>query len=919
MCQWEITKNAFSMYFVKKLLVLDGFSLAFRAFYALPESMVTSSGQYTNAIHGFVSMLVNLTKEHNPTHMAVAFDHPDPTFRDEVSLQYKGTRNKTPESLLSQFPLIEQVVKSLGVSLIEKSGYEADDVIATLATMANSQKLDTVIVTGDRDSFQLIEDPFVKVLYNKRGVSDYELLDEAGVEARMGVVPKLYPEFAAMRGDPSDNIPGVPGVGPKTAAKLLNEYGSIAGIYDHIGELTPKLRDTLTESRGQLQINMQLIPLVRDVPVGLSIEDLTLSDWDVNAAKELFQFLEFHRIWERTKSVFGKFVQSPSGDTLEADLTHRSEPEPKFNLDQVVVTDADEIAEFIDRIADGSELYLDLLWSGGPGRTIPRFISFAYQFSPDVVNVASISTSDFDARVIGRLFSSLDAKSLSITGVGLKEVLRFLFINDCQGFQVGIDLSVASYLLDPGYGIYDLDYLSSKWSTSQSFQTETKAKSRQLTMEMDQPNEIDDVSNRLITILSARKNIASALEQSALQNLYEDIERPLIVVLAKMEANGILVDRDYLESLKREFIAEAMQLQQEIQAIAGETFNVNSTQQLANVLYTKLKLSPQKKTKTGYSTDARSLEKMIDAHPIIPKIMRYREVEKLRSTYGESLIGEIATDGRIRASFSQTVARTGRLSSDHPNLHNIPIRTIDGRRFRNAFVAPRGKLLIIADYSQIELRVIAHLSRDPGLIEAFENGIDIHRQTASLTFGVPLSEVTSLQRNRAKMVAYGLAYGMEAYGLSQRLGISVREADEILNSFFDGFPKVRSYMEATIDQARKDGFTVTEFGRRRPIPELISSNKHARESAERQAMNAGIQGLAADIFKIALVKLDKELSSSESKLVLQVHDEVLVEATESQVTELELDVKKILESAVRLSVPLEVNTYVGRSWGDAKD
>lgn len=904
---------------MQKLLVLDGFSLAFRAFYALPETMVTSSGQYTNAIHGFVSMLVNLTKEHEPTHIAVAFDHPDPTFRDELSTTYKGTRSKTPESLLSQFPLIEQVVRSLGICLIEKSGYEADDIIATIATMASNNKIDTVVVTGDRDSFQLVEDPYIKVLYNKRGVSDYELLDEAGVEARMGVPPVLYPEFAAMRGDPSDNIPGVPGVGQKTAAKLLIEYGSIAGIYDHLDELTPKLRETFIVSQEQMKVNLQLIPLVRDVPIEIDLEDLRLGNWEVKPARDLFRFLEFHRIWERTRSAFDKFAVETQNEQGEFDQTHVNDIEDDFEFHHVIGENIDQIRDFVGEVDEESEIYLDVEWHGIPGRSVPRSISLFYRQSESVVKVISVDIDKSGRDLIGQIFRCIAAKSLLISGVGLKEVLRYLLMHEAESFKIGLDLSVASYLLDPGFGSYDLEYLSSKWSSGGIVPTEKRQSARQLTIDINEGFDQDEASRRVRIVLSAARNISTGLNDSALRNLYLEIEKPLILVLAKMEACGILVDKEYLESLKREFIEECSQLQREIQLMADESFNVNSTQQLAKVLFEKLKLSPQKKTKTGYSTDARSLEKMVDLHPIIPKIMRYREVEKLRSTYGETLIGEIASDGRIRASFSQTVARTGRLSSDHPNLHNIPIRTQDGRRFRNAFVAPKGKIFIIADYSQIELRVIAHLSKDPGLVKAFEDGIDIHRQTASLTFGVPLSEVTPIQRNRAKMVAYGLAYGMEAYGLSQRLGISVKEADEILKAFFEGFPSVRSYMESAIERARKDGFTTTEFGRRRPIPELISSNKHTRESAERQAMNAGIQGLAADIFKIALVKLDQRLSGSDCNLVLQVHDEVLVEANKDSASDLKEEVKTILESAVSLSVPLEVNIYLGHSWGDGKD
>ena len=904
------------MAFVAKLLILDGFSLAFRAFFALPETMITSSGQYTNAIYGFTSMLLNLMKDHEPTHVAVAFDHPEPTFRDQLSPDYKGTRKKTPESLHPQLSLIGHIVESLGIPIVESSGYEADDVIATLAEQAKNRRWQTIVVTGDRDSFQLVADPFVQVLYNIRGVSDYEMLDSDGIIRRTGVKPELYPQLAALRGDPSDNIPGVPGIGEKTAAKLVNEFGSVEGILEHLDSLTPKLRSSLSDYRERLLLNVKLTPLVRDVPLEISLDDLELGPWDPKATEDLFRFLEFKRLWERTLAVFGARAIAPVFAEGPGD---EDEGEHFRELSLVTVASLYELERSLESLlAPEASAYLEVIWSGSPGRSNPEALALTSAEVRDgskvIVIPMELLSSDEGAREV---WTRVINCCRSVSGVGLKEVLRHLYSSQEMLFSVGIDGAVAGYLLDPTAPDYGLDSLAKEW-LGNSF-GEIKSSQRLapgLDFGEDQYGETlvlrVDVGVRTID------RIGNALVSRGLNELYVNIEKPLISVLAKMEALGILVDRQYLETLQREFASESRQLQTEIQQMAGYSFNVNSTQQLGKVLFERLGLPPQKRTKTGYSTDARSLERLVESHPIVERILRYREVEKLRSTYGEGLLAEIGPDGRIHASFSQTVARTGRLSSDHPNLHNIPIRTEDGRKFRNAFVAPEGRRMVIADYSQIELRVIAHLSKDEGLIDAFEKGIDIHRQTASYTFGVPLNEVTPAQRNKAKMVAYGLAYGMEAYGLSQRLGISVPEADEILKSFFAAFPRVSSYMKETVEKARRDGYTTTEFGRIRPLPELSSHNYRLREAAERQAMNAGIQGLAADIFKIALVKLDKELEAFDAYLVLQVHDEVLVECSLGDVPEIEALVKHVLETAVSLSVPLEANVYSGKSWADAK-
>lgn len=894
-----------------KLVVIDGFSLAFRAFYALPDSMRTSSGQYTNAIYGFLSMLVTLMEKEQPTHLAVAFDHPAPTFRDHLSPQYKGTRKETPDPLKSQLSLIGEMMRTLQIPVVESPGFEADDVIATICNRAKSAEITTIVVTGDRDSFQLVTDPYVTVLYPRRGVSDYELLDEHGVERRTGVTPRLYSQYAALRGDPSDNIPGVPGIGEKTAARLINEYGSLEGIMSNVDMLTPKLGASLSAHADQLQLSLQLIPLVDDVPIDYQLDDLRLGLWNPTEARDLFQFLQLNTLWTRMQRAFGyRGTDGPAS----------SPKPPDIELTQSTAGSLEDLRSFLDMRSEEVRLYLSVTWEGTPGRSGLRSLSLAFYDSNSKIRYLVLDSKSLFQLGAANAFGEIRSSGARISGIGLKEILRAGHIHGQTWFEADMDAAIAGYLINPAAADYDLEFLASTWLEAYHpiAQGDSPAKSTQLTMDLGQSGEGAVDPNEIATGLQVTQAAADALRQESLYELYEKIERPLIDVLAKMEAVGIAVDSNYLSSLQREFSREASVLQGEIQDLAGTAFNVNSTQQLGKVLFSDLGLATGKRTKTGYSTDVRTLEKLVGAHPIIEKVLRYREVEKLRSTYGASLISEIGPDGRIHATFTQTVARTGRLSSERPNLHNIPIRSEDGRRFRDAFVAPPGRKLVVADYSQIELRVIAHLSRDPGLIEAFANGIDIHAQTASYTFGVSLDQVTPAQRAKAKMVAYGLAYGMEAYGLSQRLNISVSEAGEILKAFFDAFPSVAEYMKSAVARARTDGYTITEFGRRRPIPELASESPRMREAAERQAMNAGIQGLAADIFKLALIKLDESLVPGEADLVLQVHDEVLVECRDGLEGRTREIVREVLESAVSLTVPLEVRVSSGSSWAGAK-
>ena len=899
-------------------LLLDGHSLAYRAWFALQDAgMKTSSGQETQAIYGFVSMATKLIEDFKPAGLAVAFDLHGPTFRDELTDDYKAGRDPMPEPLRQQIDLIRQFVVALGAPVVDAERYEADDVLGTLAATLSASGDEVIIVTGDRDSFQLVKDPLVRVLYNRRGVSDYVLYDEAGITARTGVGPEKYALLAALRGDPSDNLPGVPGVGEKTAAKLVNDWGDLDSIYANLEKLTPKLRASLAASEDRVRLNFKMTPIVRDVPLDDLASTIALAP-DVFALEQLFGFLEMRTPKDRLLKVL---AGRQSLDAAPVDSSLEREP-----LEVESLVDKDDVARFLARALDvargvealGARISLEPEWASSPGRSAIDGLAvvggnLAGYFEGTLLK-------EPDVRAALSALVSLNASRRSIVGHRVKELMRALLPIGVDLTGLDLDTAVLAYLVDPGAGQESLEEIASRRQISVG---QRGLISGQLGFALE-AGAAESRATRATATAAAILELARVLDQEldAVQGrqLWEQVERPLVRVLAKMEVAGVAVDVDALRSIGVELTEEAKRLEEEIHELAGEKFNLNSPPQLRVILYDKLQLKPLRKTKTGYSTDAQTLERLRDQHPVVEALLRYREVEKLRSTYGVGLLAEVAPDGRIHASFNQTVARTGRLSSDAPNLHNIPVRTEGGKRFRTAFVPKPGAVFLVADYNQIELRVIAHLAEDPGLLEAFREGRDIHRATAAAVFDVAPGDVTAAQRNRAKMVSYGLAYGMEAYGLAQRLGIAVDEATEILNQYFVAFPSVRAYMDRTVAEARAKGYTETEFGRRRYLPELASDNFRVRQAAERQAMNAGIQGLAADIFKIALVRLDSELESAglSSRIVLQVHDEIVVETEETERDEVRRLTLQAMEHAYPLAVPLEVNIAWGDNWADAK-
>jgi DNA polymerase-1 len=881
------------------VMLIDGNSLTYRAFFALPTDMATASGQVTNAVFGFTSMLINLMKDHEPERIGVAFDRPEPTFRHKMTPSYKAQRESAPDILRQQMGLVRQVLDALAIPSMDVVGFEADDIIATLATQARDRGDDVIVVTGDRDSYQLVEDPHIKVLYNKRGVSDYALYDEAGILERTGVRPVDYVQYAAMRGDKSDNLPGVPGVGEKTAAKLINERGGIDGIYASLDEFTPKLRENLAASEDQVRSNIEMMVLVRDVELPYQIDELTRGESDSEGIKKLFDFLEFRRLWDRLAPVLG-VAPAGAAEVLEPEITVYESAADAVGALAAANSGTDVLALAVPDggVHQGLAFVVD-----GPGAEVGfvegRFLE--------------------DSGVRDALSTLLNTDGRPVAMHGAKPTMRGMLDMGVDLRDLSVDTRLAAYLLDPADSRYDLGELLLRYASLEM--ATGGAPEGQLDLEGgEQESAGIQAAREALAVDRLVMPLSEAMASQGLLGLHDDLEIPLVRVLAKMEHRGIGVDPDVLTRIRDELNADTDSMRAAVIAEAGHDFNVNSTKQLREVLFEELGLTPQKKTKTGYSTDAQSLEKMRHEHPIVENLLNFREVEKLRSTYGEGLLAEVGEGNRIRATFNQTVARTGRLSSDAPNLHNIPVRSARGRVFRTAFVAPPDHKLLVADYDQIELRCIAHLAEDPGLIGAFERGEDIHTATAAAVFDIAPEDVHVEERSKAKMVSYGLAYGMEAYGLAQRLNIAVAEASGILESYFEAFPSVRSYMDHTVNVARERGYTETLFGRRRQIPELASGNRQIRQAGERQAMNAGIQGLAADIFKVAIVRLDKALEDEGlvSTIVLQVHDEIIVEAPEAEVTQASELIVSVMKGAFDLRVPMEVDLQIAGTWADAK-
>ena len=878
------------------MALLDGHSLAYRAFYALPPDLATRSGLVTNAVFGFTSMLIKLLGDHDPEGMVVAWDVSRSTFRTEAFPEYKAQRRATPDAFRNQLPLIREVLDAMGITQVERPGYEADDVIASLARQAGTDGWHVLVVTGDRDSFQLVT-PKVKVVYTRRGISDIVLVDPAWVEKKYGVRPDQYLDYACLRGDVSDNLPGVPGVGEKIAARLVSTFGNLEGIFEHIDDHTPRLRQNLTSHREQVFQNRYLMALVDSLDFGLDDHQVRLAIPDRDATKEVFDRLEFSTLWTRLiETVYG--VSEPPGAPIEVDV-------------RVLQTSGR-----VGRLGGYPNLAIELVYDGGtlagllvaPEDHADRAAQRSDESDGTAVDdVFFVPTTQFE-----HLRVALADPDVAISAYDSKKLFRELF-------QIGYDLGglvfdpmLAGYIIDPAARSDTLEDLASRYLGIDLSSEETDAGSGQGMLDFGIGPDLETAGSRAVATGRLRPVMEAELEERGQVGLFRDMELPLVPVLARMELAGIRIDRGYLEDLGTTLRGELADLETEIHLLAGSPININSTLQLRRVLFDVLGLPVLKKTPKGVpSTNASVLAKLEGSHPIVSKLLRYREIEKLRSTYVDGLLPLVRPDGRIHAHFNQTGAATGRLSSDRPNLQNIPVRSETGRSLRRAFVSSAGFEFIVADYSQIELRILAHLSKDPGLLGAFEAGEDIHTATASRVFGFTTDLVTPDLRRRAKAINFGLLYGMEAFGLADRLKISREEAQEHMDTYFSQFPAVRDYLRSIVDEARKNGYTTTLFGRRRYLPELSSDNFRIRQMGERMALNAPVQGSAADVTKMAMIDLDRLLPEGSARILLQIHDELVLEAEHAVVEDTIRLVKSVMEGVVVLDVPLTVEVATG--------
>jgi len=896
----------------KRLLLLDGHSLAYRAFFALPvENFSTTTGQHTNAVFGFTSMLINVLRDEQPTHIAVAFDKSRQTFRLQEYAEYKAKRNKTPEEFSSQLPLINDVLDALKIKHLAKEGYEADDIIATLVTQAlRDEDFEVLILTGDRDSFQLVTDR-ATVLYPTRGVSELARMTPEAVQERYGVPPTRYPELAAIVGETSDNLPGVPGVGPGFAARWLNEYDGLDNVITHADKITGKKGEALRAHLADVIRNRRLNELVRDLDLELTPEDLAAQSWDRQLVHTLFDSLEFRVLRERL---------------LESwDVQHEEIDESGFDLAGVVLGHGEVAAWLAEHAAPHGE--------GRTGVTVQgRWGSGSGEVWSVALAAADGTGAWFDA---GEVSPEDDA---AVT-TWFDDPARAKVLHDAKGPMLALaargwplrglvsDTALAAYLARPDQRSYDLADLTLRYLKRElrSVEADDQGDQGQLTFDAIEDPGSSGVANTSMLHARAVVDLADALDREIEERggtqLLADVELPLIDVLVLMEQTGIAVDTDHLQSLEAHFAGEVKRAAEDAFSVIGKEINLGSPKQLQVVLFDELGMPKTKRTKTGYTTDADALQSLYEKteHPFLLALLRHRDVSRLRQTL-EGLLKTVAADGRIHTTFNQLIAATGRLSSTEPNLQNIPIRTEEGRRIREGFVVGEGyECLMTADYSQIEMRIMADLSQDAGLIEAFRSGRDFHSITASRVFGVPADEVTPGQRAKIKAMNYGLAYGLSAFGLGQQLHIDPGEARELMDEYFQTFGGVRDYLTGVVDEARRTGYTETILGRRRYLPDLTSDNRQRREMAERMALNAPIQGSAADVIKVAMLGVHAATARAglRSRMLLQVHDELVFEVFPGEREQLESLVREQMGGAAALSVPLDVSIGTGHSWHEA--
>jgi DNA polymerase-1 len=874
-----------------RLLLLDGHSLAYRAFYALPvENFSTTTGQPTNAVYGFTSMLINVLRDEQPTHVAVAFDVSRQTFRSQAYPEYKATRQATPGEFKGQVPLIQELLAALGIAAIAVEGFEADDVIATLTDEAVSQGAEVLIVTGDRDAFQLVTDR-VTVLYPRKGVSDLARMTPTAIAEKYGLQPAQYPDYAALRGDPSDNLPGIPGVGEKTAAKWISTYGSLAHLVDCADEVPGKAGDALRSALPQVLVNRELTTLRSDVPVSIPVASCQRRGWDVSAIDQLFDTLQFRALRERLLSV----------DIAGPPSTAADVPAP---APQAPWIDGDRLAEWLQTL-DGP---VSLAFQGAWGRGGGLLDAMAVLDATGTCGRVDLRELAGRAVAMGWLADPSIAKQVHDAKGPTLALLA-------MGVHLGglsMDTALAAYLISPGQRSFALADVSERILGRQ---LRDDAPTGQLAFETDDGR---DLAMQAAAVRDLALALEPALQAEGTQAVLSDMELPLVGVLAQMERDGIALDMDGLRQLSGEFGTDMRAAEEQAHLIAGRAFNLGSPKQLQEVLFTERGLPKTKKIKTGYTTDAEALQSLYDrtGDPLLEQLLAWRDRSRLRQTV-DGLMPLADQSGRVHTTFNQTVAATGRLSSTDPNLQNIPIRTDAGRRIRACFVVGAGfESLMTADYSQIEMRIMAHASADEGLIAAFRSGEDLHTTVASRVFGVPAGEVDAEMRRRIKAMSYGLAYGLSAFGLGQQLGISNDDARALMHDYFARFGGVQQYLSEVVEQARVNGYTQTMFGRRRYLPDLTSDNRQRREMAERMALNAPIQGTAADIVKVAMLRVHERLREAglASRMLLQVHDELVLEVAPGEGEALEGIVREAMGSAASLSVPLDISVGLGPTW-----
>jgi len=905
------------------LLLFDGNALVHRAFHALPPLTVSKTGEMVNAVYGFAATLLKVLAEFKPAHWAVAFDRPTPTFRHEMFEEYKAQRPSTPDELKGQIKRVHQLVETFHIPIFEIDGFEADDVLGTLSKQANEQGIQSIIVTGDNDMLQAIL-PTVKALVPRRTFTDTILYDEEAVHQKYGIKPGQITDFKALSGDASDNIPGVPGIGEKTAAKLIQQFDSLEGIYEHIEDVTPsKLQTMLRQYQSQAFRNKELVTIVRDVPINLNLETCQVSTYDRDEVVGLFRELGFINLLPRLPQEIGetagikeanskgiyRIVNTETGlnelisqleRVNEIAIDIESTLTPSFSLERRGIKREGLSAELVGMTVSptlGKAFYIPL---GHRGLNQPEQLPLAQVLAglrPMLENVSTHKIAYDGKHIISVLASyGIEIKNLNFDPMIAAYLLgeKSLGLKALAFNRLGIEIMPFNELIGTGKGQSSIAML-----------------------------EVEQVADHACTdvdiLWSLKESLQDELHQQGLWKLFSEVEMPLVPVLAAMERNGVLLDADLLRKISLELGREILKLETEIYSSVGHEFNINSPQQLGKMLFEELRLPQSRRTKTGYSTEASVMEALRGVHPIIELVLEYRQLAKLKSTYVDALPVLVNhKTGRIHTSFNQTGTATGRLSSSEPNLQNIPVRGEMGRKIRQAIIAPPGSLLFSADYSQIDLRALAHLSQDTGLIAAFASDEDIHALTACNIFGIPRDEVTSEMRRNAKTVNFGIIYGMSDYGLEQATNFTREEASQFIALYFEKYPEVKEYIEATKEQARKLGYVQTVMGRRRFIPEINSPNRQIRQAAERMAVNAPVQGTSADIIKVAMLDLHREMKERKlkSRMLLQIHDELIFEVPEEEIEEMKSLVTELMPQAIKLRVPVKIDIKTGKNWGE---